>query len=323
MERLVLGRRFAGGPRGRCLCGVSALVAEIRRLPWPVLWFDTVPYEAFRWQQLLAVLDQQKLSYALQERFRFGTVEIVDQLACDQAYYQAAWSGNHRRHMREAMRRANEQGGVLLDIRRPHTPEEVESLLREGFEVEDRSWKGRDGTSVINSPEMWQFYLRQAKQMARYGALELVFLRHQDRAIAFEYGWKSKGIYFTPKVGYDDNYSNISPGQLLRYLLLEQAFTRPDRRSIDFLGPMCKATAMWSTSSYPVGRLAIETGGARGKMLLWGLRDVWGRLSALRTKKRFARMGNDQARKAGPGPLVRRGGFNLAWCERRGLIVHT
>ena len=111
-----------------------------------------------------------------------------------------------------------------------------------------------------------------------------MFLRHQDRAIAFEYGWKSKGIYFTPKVGYDDNYSCLSPGQLLRYLLLEQAFTRPDRRSIDFLGPLCKATAMWSTSSYPVGRLAIETGGAGGKMLLWGLRDVWGRLSALRTK---------------------------------------
>jgi CelD/BcsL family acetyltransferase involved in cellulose biosynthesis len=263
---------------------LSALVDEIRRLPWPLLWFDTIPFEQPRWQQLLAVLDRQQLSYAVKERFRMGTVEIVEQLACDQAYYQAAWSGNHRRHMRKAMRRAKEEGGVMLDIRRPHAPDEVEAQLREGFEVEHRSWKGRDGTSVMNLPEQWEFYLRQATQIARYGQLELVFLRHQDRAIAFEYGWKSKGIYFTPKVGFDDTFSCLSPGQLLRYLLIEQAFVRPDRRSIDFLGPLCAATAKWSTNSYPVGRLVFETGGAGGRMMLCGLRDIWGRISSARKK---------------------------------------
>lgn len=282
---------------------LSALVGEIRGLSWPILWFDTIPYETFRWRQLLAALEREKHSYALQERFRFGTVEIVEQLACDQAFYQAAWSGNHRRHMRKSLRRANEQGGVLLDIRRPHTPEEVEALLREGFEVEARSWKGRRGTSVINSPEMWQFYLRQAIQMARYGTLELVFLRHQDRAIAFEYGWKSKGIYFTPKVGYDDTYSCLSPGQLLRYLLLEQVFARPDRRAIDFLGPLSKATATWATSSYPVGRLAVDTGGRGGRMLLWGLRDVWGRVSALCRKQTSAEWETLQLDKPAAVPL--------------------
>ncbi len=263
---------------------LEALLGEIRLLPWSILWFDTIPYEARRWSIFLKTLDDQGLPYALQPRVRFGTVEIADQLACDWELYERAWSGNHRRHMRKALRRAAEHGGVELDIRRPPA-EEVESLLREGFEIEHRSWKGSHGTSVMQSPEMWEFYVRQATQIARYGDLELVFLRHRGKAIAFEYGWQSKGIYFTPKVGYDAAYSNLSPGQLLRYLLLEQSFAHSDHRAIDFLGPLSDATAKWSTNAYGIGRLAVSTGGAAGRALIWGMNNVWNRYTNRRGDK--------------------------------------
>ena len=66
-------------------------------------------------------------------------------------------------------------------------------------------------------------------------------------AIAFEYGWSERGVYYTPKVGFDDDYSRFSPGQLLRYFVLEDAFLRADRRAIDYLGPISEATAKWTT----------------------------------------------------------------------------
>jgi CelD/BcsL family acetyltransferase involved in cellulose biosynthesis len=261
---------------------LAVLAAEIRRLPWPLMWVDAIPLEQARWQHFLAALDAAKLDHVQHERFRIGQVDIVDGLDRNWEAYQQAWSGNHRRHMRKALRRAEEAGGVELDLRRPHSAKELESLLREGFEAENRSWKGSEGSSVLASPEMWKFYLRQATHLAQWGNLELAFLRYRGKAIAFEYGWSVHGVYYTPKAGFDNQYAQFSPGQLLRYLLLKDAFTRADRWAVDFLGPLCDATARWATQTYPVCRLAIDTGKLRGQGLLWADRHLLGPVRKVR-----------------------------------------
>ncbi len=252
---------------------LAALVAEVCRLSWPLLWFDTVPLEQTGWKHFLAALAEAGITHAADERFRIGTVEIADQLNRDWQAHQDRWSGNHRRHMRKALRRAEEEGGVELEVQRPRRIDEVEPLLHEGFEVEHRSWKGRKGSSVLASPVMWKFYLQQAVELTQRGELELAFLRHRGRAIAFEYGWSLRGVYYTPKVGFDDEYSQFSPGQLLRYLVLQDAFSRPDRRSIDYFGPLSDATAKWTTRSYPISRLIVATGRI-GRSLLWSGRKI-------------------------------------------------
>ncbi|HTQ39393.1 MAG TPA: GNAT family N-acetyltransferase [Pirellulales bacterium] len=253
---------------------LAVLAAEIARLPWPLLRIDAAPLESRRWQHFLAALDAAGLDHVQAERFRIGTVEIAEQLNRNWDAYEAAWSGNHRRHLRKAWRRADEAGGVTLDLRRPQSAQEVEALLNEGFQVEHSSWKGRSGSSVLSNPDMRKFYLRQATQLAHAGNLELAFLRHQGQAIAFEYGWASQGVYYTPKVGFDHNYAQFSPGQLLRYLLLQDAFSRADRLAVDFLGPLCDATARWATNTYPISRLLIGTGHPVGKALLASYRHV-------------------------------------------------
>jgi CelD/BcsL family acetyltransferase involved in cellulose biosynthesis len=264
---------------------LAAMTEEVRRLPWPLLWMDAIPLGDTRWEQFLAVLDVEGLGYVQNERFRIGRVGIVEQLDRNWKAYEEAWTGNHRRHMRKAFRRAEETGGVELDIRRPHSAQELESLLREGFEVEHRSWKGSQGSSVLANPKMWSFYLRQATQLAQWGNLELAFLRHRDKAIAFEYGWSDQGVYFTPKAGFDHEFAQFTPGQLLRYLVLKDAFTRADRWVVDFLGPLCEATARWATQTYPISRLVVESGKPRGKGLLWAYRNVLGPVRKLRRWK--------------------------------------
>ncbi|HEY2760039.1 MAG TPA: GNAT family N-acetyltransferase, partial [Pirellulales bacterium] len=246
----------------------STLLAEISRLDWPLLWFNAVPIQSPRWQAMLRALSEAGLGYAERPRFRIGTVEIENQLASEWSRYESAWSGNHRRHMRKALRRAEQDSAVELDIRRPNAAEEVEGLLHEGFEVEHRSWKGQGGTSVLASPEKWNFFLEEAKQLARHNHLMLVFLRRQGQAIAFEYGWWARGIYYTPKVGYDSAFSQLSPGQLLRYLLIKQFFEAQNCSSVDFLGPLAEATAKWSTHTYPISKLIVETGSFQGRALL-------------------------------------------------------
>lgn len=250
---------------------VELLVERIVRLGSPLVWFDGVALNSCGWQAFLAAIERRRLTYERHERFAIGTIDLAQHWQA----YQAAWSGNFRRQMRKMERRAEELGGVTLTVHRPTDAAEIERLLQFGFEVEDRSWKGREGTSVLKSPQLHEYLRNQALEVGRLGHLELAFLEFEGRPIAFEYGWSSKGVYFSPKVGYDEAYSHLSPGQLLRLKLVEQFFADPQRKTFDFLGPLVEATERWITGRYAIERLVVSTGKLRGNVVLRAYKDWW------------------------------------------------
>lgn len=259
------------------------LVLGLQSLRRPLVWLNCVPLNSPAWQQLLAALVRRECVFDISPRFEIGQVAIhTPEAPADFAVYQTSWSGNFRRQMRKSLRRADELGGVTLRVERPQTESEVDKLFHQGFEVEDRSWKGTEGTSLLKQPAMYAFFQEQARQLARAGHLELVFLDHGGQPIAFEYGYFSKGTYFTPKVGYDERFGHLSPSQLLRYLLIERFYTDPTRQVFDFLGPLAEATAKWTTNTYPVSRLLVSTGRCGGNALLRTAQRLAPRARALR-----------------------------------------
>jgi CelD/BcsL family acetyltransferase involved in cellulose biosynthesis len=245
---------------------LDVLVRGIQKSPSSVVWLDGVPYKEPRWTEFLKSLSRAKLLWNLRKQDEIG---IVD---CDGDWetFQAKWSGNHRRHMRKAARKAESEGALELKIVRDFdSAEEVEELVKRGFEVEDRSWKGNDTkTSVLKTPGRLSFFIRQAQQLALWNQLQLVFLIFNGQPIAFEFGWIAKEVYLTPKVGYDESFSRFSPGQLLRYLLYERFHIERSVRYVDFAGELSDATAKWSTRIYPVGRLVFECGSLFGRTLV-------------------------------------------------------
>jgi len=268
-----------GGGR-RALC---KLVEGLRSLPWPLLWMYGVAYAEPQWRALADAANESGQLVDVSPDFEVGLVDLNHEWS----QIEAAWSGNHRRHMRKAARRAESEGGVELKIIRDfRSLTEVEELVTRGFAVEAEGWKGRGaGDAVANSPAIQDYFIRQAQQAAEWGQLQLVFLSHQGRDIAFEYGWLSKGTFHTPKVGYDEAFSQLSPGQLLRYLSYQQYVTAGDIERIDFYGPLASATQKWMTKTYPVGRLAITCGSWLGKAFVKGFQtartaqQVWNRRS--------------------------------------------
>ncbi len=245
------------------------LVDGIRSLRLPWLWFDVVDLEQTRWQGLCTALQRRKMTHIARARFPVGKIAIHSGNAPrDWAAYQASWSGNFRRQMRKMVRRAEELGGVHLEIHRPFNRLDIAELLERGFAVEDRGWKGAAGSSVARTPIARQYYQEQAENLAKEGQLELSFLRHQGTDIAFEYAWFSKGVYCTPKVGYDEQYSHLSPGQLIRYLTLQRFFNDPSRKEFDFVGPLSEATAKWANEKYNVSTLVVSTGRLGSNLLL-------------------------------------------------------
>ncbi|MDX1963289.1 MAG: GNAT family N-acetyltransferase [Pirellulales bacterium] len=268
---------------------MDQLVLGLRSLNRPWVWFDAVPLNNPAWQQFIAALARREIYFHNSHRFDIGTINIhgLDAPA-NFAAYQAAWSGNFRRQMRKTNRRADELGGVELNLIRPHSREEALAELQRGLLIEDSGWKGAAGTSILRHPAKLRYYQDQAALLAMAGQLELAFLEHQGRTIAFEYAYTCKGVYYTPKVAYDEAFQHLSPGQLIRYHLLERFFNEPERRVFDFLGPLADATAKWITGSYPIHRLIVSTGRWGGDALLRAattlaprMKDWTGRLTTL------------------------------------------
>lgn len=246
---------------------LEALIGPMARAGRPVVWFDAVPLKAPAWQRLAAATRAAGLSLHARESFRVGRIDIDH----DWSAYERSWTKNHRRQMKRVERVAEEEGGATLVVHRRIEPHDLELLLRRGFAVEDASWKGRAGSSVLKTPVALAHYIEQAQQIATWGDVQLTFLELAGRPIAFEYGWNCKGVYHSFKVGYDEAYAKLSPGQLLRYRLLRQFFADPKQRAVDFIGPIVAATEHWATSTYPVGRLAIAHSPA-GRLLVHAYR---------------------------------------------------
>jgi len=197
--------------------------------------------------------------------------------------YRARWPRNHRRNLRKATERLRREGGLNLSIHSQLSPDQVEPLLKRCLELEDRSWKGEAGTSVLRTPEMFPFFLRQAQRLAQWGQLELAMLEHRDELIAFEYAYGAKGVHHSLKVGYDPRYASRSPGQLLTGLLLEEFHRQPHRRAYDCLGPMSDADAKWLPDAYRVSRLVVAPRRLLSRVLMHAYKYWWPRFRRLRS----------------------------------------
>ncbi len=227
---------------------IDRLIDGLGRLNCVGVKLNKVNPRSDHWKPLFKRMMEQDLVCQMHRVARVGCVKIANSWED----YEASRSRNHRQQMRKHLRRIREQGDLELKIVKQCDAAEIAGLLRRGFEVEDRSWKGDAGTSVLRNTGIFEFFCRQAESLARHDHLWLVYLELSGRAIAFEYGWHAKGTYFSPKVGYDADYARYSPGQLLRYELLRQFHEIPGPSMVDFWGPLTAATERWTTHSYPV-----------------------------------------------------------------------
>lgn len=249
---------------------VQLLAGALDRLPWPLVWLEMVPFQTERWQALLRALIDRGFVVDLHPRYRIGQVELSGSVRD----YEASRSKNLRRSLRKDLQRLEADGPVAWKHYPKLAPQEVEEPLRRAFEIDRRSWKQAAGGAVLDTPGIFEFYRRQARQLAEWGYLGMAFLEHRGRPIAFEMGWTAKGVYHSFKVGYDQSYRRVGPGHLLRKHLIETLFDDPQTRLIDFQGPVTQALASWSTRSYAIGRVVVAPRRLPSRVLLTGYRTL-------------------------------------------------
>jgi CelD/BcsL family acetyltransferase involved in cellulose biosynthesis len=173
------------------------------------------------------------------------------------------------------------EGTVEFEMHARQDFRDVESWLREAFEVENLGWKGRSGTSVLQTPGMFEFFVRQTEQLAQWGQWEAAALRLNGRMLAFVHGFRAKGVSFAHKISYDPQYSAYCPGQLLFSRILERLHADGETRALDFMGPLNQSLTRWRPATYGVGRVVITPRRLLGRAAMYAYRHWWRNLRDL------------------------------------------
>jgi CelD/BcsL family acetyltransferase involved in cellulose biosynthesis len=247
-------------PRG----AIAALAAAIDELPYALLRLEPVRIDGPQWRLFVESLHRERRAVFVEPLFNVGQVSTDG----DWGEYLASRSRNLRKDLGKAERGLEKLGRLATKLHFEPDDARLAELLERGFAVEDRSWKGRGGTSVLRTPKMLAFYRAQAALLRDRGQLQLSLLELDGLPIAFEYGWRSHATYFSFKVGYDEAYERHSPGQLLRMKLLENFFADPEVNTVDFFGPLNNALAAWATDQFRVGRIVVGRPTLLGRTLV-------------------------------------------------------
>jgi CelD/BcsL family acetyltransferase involved in cellulose biosynthesis len=122
---------------------------------------------------------------------------------------------------RKSRKMAREHDARFRIVEAPH---DLDEQLRAGFEVEGSGWKGRAGTAILSSPETTRFYTDVARAFHAHGELMLSSIQLDGHHIAFDLCLLHDGRLHLLKTGFDESYGPLSPGLVLRYLVVERCF---------------------------------------------------------------------------------------------------
>jgi CelD/BcsL family acetyltransferase involved in cellulose biosynthesis len=176
----------------------------------------------------------------------------------------AGKSAQFRANLRRKRRQLERLGTLTLE--RVTGGPEITDRLEEGFALERSGWKGAQGTAIAQDRRARGFYTELARSAARHGYLSLFFLRLDGRAIAFHYGLVYDGVYFVPKLAYDEGLTGCSPGLVLLEDAIRDGISR-GLRGYDFLGAEAEWKTRWSSEVQPSHWLFIFRDTAIGHAL--------------------------------------------------------
>ena len=141
------------------------------------------------------------------------------------------------------VRKLERQGD--MHISRYDAATDVGRLVEGLIEVDSRSWREKQGTS-IRGRGLDAFYRGLCRALADEGWFRPFWLEHDGRMTAFVLGAVHGGAYYALKTAYDDSYSKLSPGTCLFYEAISDAF-RTGLARVDFLGESARWKEEWAT----------------------------------------------------------------------------
>lgn len=125
------------------------------------------------------------------------------------------------RHELERKNRKIEKEGVA-ELRCLDKPDDLDELFRIIDDVENDSWKFKTGTAIISSESEQSFYKSVFKLYSSISAVKAYVLYHKNTPVAYVLGVVFDGTYYALKTSFKEGVSNLSPGMVLFFRVLEK-----------------------------------------------------------------------------------------------------
>lgn len=151
-------------------------------------------------------------------------------------------------HKRKA-KAAAKLGAISFEAVEP-SAYQLTALMDEVLLVEARNWKGRAGSAVLCNPRFERFYRRYAELACKAGILRLFFLRIGGETAAVQLAVETENAFWQHKIGYDEKFQKVSPGNLL----MAETIRWSVRRGLGmyhFMGKDAPWTRDWTQHSRP------------------------------------------------------------------------
>ena len=165
-------------------------------------------------------------------------------------HWDAYWGARSRHFVKKLDRNARllskAQDGFSLEVNSREGWDAA--AFAEALAIESRGWKGAGGTAIASNPVLTSFYTMWAQTAAELGWARLAFLRTAGARVAFEYDLQYAARWYSMKAGYDPDFRQYSPGQLLTREVLKHCFEN-GADEYDFLGPTEEYKARWTTQT--------------------------------------------------------------------------
>jgi CelD/BcsL family acetyltransferase involved in cellulose biosynthesis len=150
-----------------------------------------------------------------------------------EAAYASRVGPKKRNLHRRRLRQLSELGTVSWTTAR--TPGEVAGELEHAFEIHARRWQARPDGSTFGLLSGHGFHREAALALAAQGAVRILTLRIDGRAIAFHYWFVLGATMYVHRLAFDPELARFSPGQVTLLQAIADASSEGARR-VEFLG---------------------------------------------------------------------------------------
>jgi len=192
-------------------------------------------------------LERARLSLAISSEITHANPYLS--LPGDYSEVVARFSRNRRKNLRKAHRRLAERGQVSVEIL--DEPADALRAHRQMLDLDEASWKGRQGDAIRQRPDAQRFYDSMVGWASEAGILRMAVLRLDDRVLAADLLLESHGVVWAICGAYDEAYSSFGPGIVLIDGEVQWAISQHASR-FEFCGTEATYKQIWADRVCPV-----------------------------------------------------------------------
>lgn len=147
--------------------------------------------------------------------------------------FWASYNSKFRRNLKRKINKASGQGELRLEC--IAAPSELISAFDTFLAVENSGWKGRDKTSIYAQPKKKQYYQILLEEYGKKGLCQINLLYLNEQCIAAQFSIVIANTLHLLKIGYNEDYADISPGDIILEKLIDHGCDTGKYNTISFV----------------------------------------------------------------------------------------